>query len=553
MSLRVLVWLCCVLLAVAGAARANPALEGYSNHEQLQQRLSKLAGGRVQVTSLGQTRGKRDIFLVKVGSGEFDKKPAVLIVGDVAPSEVAGSELVVRMIEQLLDRAGKDEQVAKMLERRTFYFIPRPSPDAAEKCFAKPFREPAGNATPTDDDRDGKQGEDPPDDLNDDGWITMLRVEDVGGEFIPHPDDPRVMIRAELSKQERGKYKLLIEGRDNDGDEQLNEDAGDGVSFNRNFTFQYPAFKANAGRNAVSEAETRAVADFCFDHPNIAAVWTMTPEDNLLHPWKPDGAKDKAKIRTTILSDDAKYQDILASLFQKTRDAKGAPGSPDGEGSFSEWAYFHYGRGSLATRPWWIPPVEPKEGEKKSEEKRGADDLNALRYFAANNIDGFVDWKPIEHPDFPGQKVEVGSFKPFYRTHPPVAELDGIAAKFTDYLVQAEALAPKLALAKLKADSLGGGVVRLSVTIVNEGLLPTHLEMGEVSQQTYPLQLAWSVPEKSTWLQGSARSRLGRLAGNGGFVEKVSLVRLPEPLPKELKVRVYAPAVGSVEGSVDVK
>jgi hypothetical protein len=61
------------------------------------------------------------------------------------------------------------------------------------------------------------------------------------------------------------------------------------------------------------------------------------------------------------------------------------------------------------------------------------------------------------------------------------------------------------------------------------------------------------VPEKSTWLQGSARSRVARIAGNGGFVEKVLLVRLPEPLPKELKVRVYAPAVGSVEGAVDVK
>src|SRR5262245_31043719 len=101
---------CAILLGFfAAAALAHHALEGYSNYEQLQQRLSKLAGReRVQVTSLGQTRGKREIFLVTVGTKEFDQKPGVLVVGDVAPHEMAGSELVVRMIEQLLDRAGKD-------------------------------------------------------------------------------------------------------------------------------------------------------------------------------------------------------------------------------------------------------------------------------------------------------------------------------------------------------------------------------------------------------------------------------------------------------------
>jgi hypothetical protein len=547
------------LAAACGSAIANPALEGYSTFEAFRQRVEKLAAPNARVSSLGQTREKRDVLCITIGTGETEKHPATVIVGDVAPDEVIGSEIVVRMAEQLLARAAKDEAVAKLLEQRTFYFIPRPSPDAAERCFAKPFREPQGNGAPSDDDRDGKQGEDPPDDLNDDGWITMMRVEDVAGEYVVHPDDPRAMIRAELAKQERGKYKLLVEGRDNDGDEALNEDAGDGVSFNRNFTFQYPAFKTQAGPHQVSEPESRAVADFCFDHPNVAAVLTMTPEDNLLHPWKADGGKDKARIRTTILSDDAKYQDLLAQKYQKLRDGKGPPGSPDGEGSFSEWAYFHYGRWSWAARPWWIPPTEakPAEGEakeeKKSDEKRGAEDINALRYFDQQKIEGFVAWKAIEHPDFPGQTVEVGGFKPFYRAHPPIAEADALATKQVDFLLEAQALAPKMSLTKLKAESLGGGVVRVTATVVNEGFLPTHPEMGEVSQQIYPLQIAWDVPKETTWLQGSQRTRISRLAGQGGHVEKIWIVRMKEPLPKELSVSVAVPAVGSASATVTIK
>ena len=39
-----------------------------------------------------------------------------------------------------------------------------------------------------------------------------------------------------------------------------------------------------------------------------------------------------------------------AEQYRKLHGGKDAPGSPKGEGSFSEWAYFHYGRWSLAAR-----------------------------------------------------------------------------------------------------------------------------------------------------------------------------------------------------------
>ena len=550
--------LACWLLLVGIDVRANPALEGYANEAAFQERLKKLdESDLARVTSLGKTVGGREVSLITLGSGDIENRPAILIVGNVQAAQVVGSEAVLRMAERLVAQAATDDKIKRLLGERTLYLLPQPSPDATAKCFVGPFREPQGNATITDDDRDGERGEDPPEDLNGDGWITIMRIEDTAGEYIPHPDDPRVLIRAEPTKNERGKYRVLTEGRDNDGDEKWNEDAGDGVAFNRNFTFNYPAFKSGAGPNQVSEIETRAIADFCFDHPHISSVWTITPEDNLLQPWKADGAKDKARIRTTILSGDAAYQDYLAGLYQKLREPKGLPGSPGGEGSYSEWGYFHYGRWSYASRFWWIPPVEvkPAEGEKekKSEEKRGAEDLHALRYFAEQRIDGFVNWTPIEHPDFPGQKVEVGGFKPFYRTNPAVGLIDELVGKQVDFIVQVQSLAPKLTFNALKAQSLGGGVVRLTAKLQNDGYLPTMPEMGEVNGQAYPLQIAWSVPEKTIWLQGAARSRLPRLVGQGGQIERTWLLRLPEPVVKELRVKVYAPSVGSVDATVEVK
>lgn len=539
----------CILVFTATPALANPALEGYANYEALTNRVAAIGMREgAEARSLGKTREGRDIWLIAVGEGERDQKPGMLVVGDVMPGEVIGSEIVLRLAEQLLGRAQDDEAIRTLLAQRTFYFLPRPAPDAAERCFQKPYRESLGNGAPADDDRDFRDGEDPPDDLNGDGWITVMRVEDIAGEYIVHPADARVMIRADLAKQERGRYKLLVEGRDDDGDGQLNEDPGDGVSFNRNFTFQYPAFKPHAGPNAVSEAETRAVADFCFDHPNIAAVFTMSPEDNLLHPWKADPGKDKNRIRTTILSDDAKYQDVIAQKYQNLQEAKGAPGPSDGEGSFSKWAYFHYGRWSWAARAWWVPPTE---GEQKIDEKRGADDINALRYFDEHKIEGFVDWKVVEHPDFPDQKVEVGGFKPFFRTHPPIAEVDGLAKKQFDFPIETQQLAPRLALANLKAEALGGNVVRLSAAIVNEGFLPTHPEMGVVGQQVYAPQVVWKVPEKTQWLQGSRRSQLPRIAGEGGHVERTWLVRLPKEVT-EIEVQVGAPAIGQASATVTV-
>jgi hypothetical protein len=558
-------------LAMMGAAwlgsavplSANPALKGYSNYAALADRVEKLAKSElVEVASLGRTLGGREVFVLTIGTAPADEKPAILVVGNVHAPHLVGSELAMRLAEEVASRAEKDAAVKELLARYTIYVLPRPNPDGSERAWKAPFEERDGNDRASDDDRDGRTGEDPADDLDGDGWITSLRVADESGRYMPHPDDPRVLIEADPKKNERGAYLLLAEGRDNDGDGEFNEDASRGTSFNRNFTFRYKYLQSGTGPNAVSEIETRAAADFAFDHPNIAVVFTFTPEDNLFNPWKP--AAPQGTIRTNLVPADAPYVSWIAERYRQTVGGENAPSPPSGEGSFSEWAYFHYGRWSLAARGWWVPKfAAPAAGEaddapKPSGEKRGSDEINDLRWLARKKIDGFVDWRPIEHPDFPGQKVEVGGFKPFYRLNPPAGELAGLAAKHADFVLGLPELLGSVHIRAAKAERLGPGIFRVTADVVNRGYLPTMSDMGRTSRQHQVLQVALELPGGSTYLQGSPRRSIEPLAGGGGNAETTWIVRLPERAagddrPIEGKLRAWAPAVGRDEATVELK
>jgi len=255
--------------------------EGYLSFTEMEQRMSALAASPlVELESLGKTIEGRDIWLMRISEVASQEpaaevksyKPAFLILGNVHAPHLVGREITLRMAEKLVADAQTDQRIQQLLEKFTLYIIPAPSPDAAEKNFQPPFREVSGNARPTDDDRDFNSGEDPPVDLNGDGWITLIRVHDSLGTHRAHPSDPRVLIEVDRKANEPAAFRIFTEARDSDQDGKFGEDASDGVDFNRNFTFNYEFFGQGSGAHQVSEVETRAIADFAFDHPNIGLV-----------------------------------------------------------------------------------------------------------------------------------------------------------------------------------------------------------------------------------------------------------------------------------------
>lgn len=566
--------------ASASADDGRPSyLAGYADDAAFAAQMEALqADDAIKVRSLGESAGGRDVWLITLGRGDdVDEKPAIAIVGSIEGSHLLGSELTVRIAQQLAEDSREDDTLSSLLDRYTFYIVPRPDPDRSAKCFAKPMQTPVGNDRVTDDDRDFEQGEDPADDLNGDGFITQMRVEDETGDYIIDPADERVLIAADRKKNERGRYRLLTEGRDDDQDEQFNEDGSGGVAINHNFPHGYKPFQPHTGEHAAAESETRLLADFFFDHPNIAVVFTFAPENNLFSPWKP--SQDKERIRKTIFPADATLLELVASDYKKLHGGSDPPPAPTAHGSLSQWGYFQYGRWSLSSRGWWVPKTEaPKAEEAKTEEatenksedqpksdedkpaadkvdakaskkadddKRGADERNLLRWLKANELDGFVEWKAVEHPDFPGKTVEVGGFKPLVGLNPPAKELDDLAERHLQFIRKLPEYLPELAIIDAKAENLGGGLFRVTATAINRGYLPTMPEMGSVSGHNYPLQMSIELPKQAELLQGHARERLTRLEGGGGKTEKTWLVRFTAEAPAELQLKAWAPAVGT--------
>jgi len=252
---------CIIMLlpfSVGGALYGQAIPSKYHSFDEMTRAIRSLATAHsdvVKVESLGKTLKGRDIWVITLRKGDSDQPRAMLVVGGVEAVQIAGSEMALRFAENLATSYGKVDSVTKLLQTTTIYVIPRVSPDATESYFEKPIRERSTNFHATDDDRDGAVDEDDVDDVNKDGMITMMRVKDPRGEWMVHPEDGRLMKKADPAKGEKGSYLMYTEGIDNDKDEQWNEDAVGGVDFNRNFPFNYQFFTANAGVHQGSEIE----------------------------------------------------------------------------------------------------------------------------------------------------------------------------------------------------------------------------------------------------------------------------------------------------------
>ena len=230
----------------------------YLNHDALTRELRSLVSGSnsASMRSLGTSHEGRDIWLVEIGNPDgasLDSRPALLVVGNLSGDHLLGSALALETIRFLLTGGDSTANPDSVLSERVVYVVPRLNPDGAEAMFADVRYDRRRNGRAFDDDNDGRIDEDPPEDLNGDGLITVMRVADPSGDYMIHPDDARIMRRADRSKGESGAYAVYLEGRDTDGDGWVNEDGPGGVDIDRNFQHAYPYWERDAGPYMVSE------------------------------------------------------------------------------------------------------------------------------------------------------------------------------------------------------------------------------------------------------------------------------------------------------------
>lgn len=573
---------------------SRPALHSHAEMSQLLRSWSGEHADILRLASLARTREGRDVWLCEIGRGspeERSQRPAMLVVSGVEGNTLAGNENALGFIESLC--RSQAEEIQTLLNAVTIYVIPCLNPDAAERFFAAPQMEQNTNLTPFDQDHNGLVDEDGPDDLDQDGMITWVRVQDPKGKFIAHPGDGRILIEADPAKDEAGRWLYFEEGLDNDKDEKINEDRLGGINLNANFPFDYPFFGDESGLHPMSEAETRGLAEFIIAHPHIGLVFTYCGQGNLLKKPESGEKTPENKPQTKIRNEDSAFYEFLGDQYRERVGIKEAVETAAAKGTFADWMYFHRGRLSLTTPPWspgvalalkteatgagesgdkknekkeeineeikgneseskTVKPEKAAEtpapkSEDKKEEKRGKEEKGYLEWLDRNAPDYFVPWKAFPHPDYPGQEAEVGGFAPYAKVLPPRSVFDGLKEKNVQYLLWLAGKLPRIGIHEFKAKPLGPGVYELTVKVINTGYLPTILAHGERTGEVFPTRVEISLPKEAI-LAGEKKIRIGPLAGRGGMEEVKYVVQGKDG--QEVVVEVISALAGHARQSL---
>lgn len=506
-----------VLLLVGLALFSSSGIQAqsnYSDQKTLTDRLKKISQSHRSLTnlrSLAKSPNGNDVWLLTIGTGDVTTKPALAVIGGAEGSHILGTELTLEFAENLLSSSNSDS-IKNLLETTTFYVMPSINPDAAQQYFADLKFERGGNGTSTDDDRDGSFDEDGFDDLDRDGIITWMRVEDPTGKWMVSPEDSRVMVEADASKGEKGSHHVFSEGRDNDDDGKFNEDGIGGVNINMNFTFDFPYFQPGSGENTASQPEILAVLDFLYDEAgNTFAVFSFGPENNLSSPIKFNRGAVSKRVISGWYQDDVAINKLISESYNSITGTKGAPSGAPRQGDLFQWAYYHYGRYSFSTPGWWTPSVMDEKGKPKKFKNPQA---QFLAWADSNNQDVFVDWTEMNHPDFPGKKVEVGGTKPF-SSIPPYALVDSIGLAHTEFIIELAEMKPSISLENIVTETAGKNLTRITVDIYNSGTLPTASHVGTRTNWVRNILIDIELSNNLTLVSGAKRSYEDTIEGDG--------------------------------------
>ena len=314
----------------------------------------------VSISTIGFSKNGLPIQSIQIarnGTTPIDERAAILVVAGIDGGHLLGSEVAVDLAEQLL--AKEPSETADLLETHKLYIIPQVNPDVAHYYFASVQDGEQKNNRPTDDDHDGLLDEDGADDLNGDGFITMMRIPDLEkATHLANPDEPRLHIKPDALQGQAATFVLYTEGIDNDNDGKYNEDGLGGVDLNKNFMHGYEMHGDGAGPWQLSERESKALADFVLEHQEIAAIVVYGQHDTLSKPLTENG-KDKAGAPRNLDGGDVEIYKQVSERFNELTSLKNTT-QPNWDGSFVAWAYAQYGVPAFST-PLWSRPDPVKE------------------------------------------------------------------------------------------------------------------------------------------------------------------------------------------------
>lgn len=510
---RIIVPAVIALFAAAGAARAQE----YPDPVGIATELRSLAAdprADSKFEEIGRSVEGRPVLLASLaveGPAPAAERPRILVVAGLEADQRAGTAVAARLLPELRALAEKDEAAKTALAKVTVDVVPCANPDGLAALLAGPTREHRLNLRPADQDRDGLTDEDGPDDLDADGRIAWMRVPDPEGEWRASDEDPRLLVKADAAKGERGIWKLLPEGLDNDGDGEVNEDPPGGVDLDRNFAHGWKEHDPEAGTSCPSEPETRALIEHALRRRTLAAVVVLGRRDNVVKvPGKNEAGDGVAP--NGAHPDDLGWWNAVSTTWKDLLSGKQGEDDP-ADGAFHQWAYFQRGVPAFALKvfhrqdPAEIPPL-PSGKKPETEEAKWLSWSD--RELAGA---GFVPWKAFAHPTL--GDVEIGGFAPLAKTNPPAALLADLTARHAKAVADLAGRLPRLAWTGAKAIPLGGGVFEIKATLVNEGTFPALTAMARRTRALLPVRVTIGAAPEAV-LHGERLVRVEDLRGGGG-------------------------------------
>lgn len=570
-----LIGLCLTLLAAPASAQEA----GYLDHDGLTDALRSLVDGNsslARMSEIGRSAEGREIWLIEVANPDgtpVADRPAVLIAAQLEGSQHFGSMMALETLEYLLGEYASNPEVQAQLDRHVFYIVPRVNPDGAEAYFGETLIERRRNMRPYDDDNDARTDEDGGDDLNGDGYITVMRVPVAGGTYTTHADDPRFLVPNDPTEGTSGMYEVYWEGLDDDGDGFYNEDGVGGVDLNRNFQHVYPYWEADAGPHMVSEPESRALMDFTISHRNISAILTFGESDNLVTPISGqgrvasestldliafadesfDGIYDVGVVQTgfgfgfgfgrgggpggsgagggggqrpaeVVNPQDREYFRTVSDAYKETTGLTGTLQTRAPEGAFFQYGYFQFGVPSFSTPGWGVTEGSVEGGD--------AGIVEAVEAMGGN---AFVDWTPFDHPTLGA--VEIGGFVPYAASVPPVEHVEAMGAAHGAFATHLASLLPEVVIASTEVTDHGGGIFEISVEVENRGFFPTSTRHGVVSGSVDAVLVQLDHPTEDIVTGDAKSSTIAQLAGSGSREQFSWIIRGNPGAEVEILVR----------------
>ncbi len=282
--------------SVFAASKYNNVSEVQQMLKDLQQKSSNIA----RLHTIATSPGGEPVFVLEIGSN-LSGVPAIFVGANFEGKVPIATEGALRLAKMLIDSA-------QYTVSQKWYIMPQPNPDAAKGYFSGAKYERTVNDFEVNNDADEALNEDGFDDLNGDGFITQMRVKSPDGTHIVSKNDPRIMVRADAGKGERGEYKIYSEGIDNDGDGLFNEDGEGGINVGIAFPHLFPANNKEAGLWPGQTPEVYGILRFIFDRPEIAMVYTLGSTNFCLVP--PKGGR-KGDVNTDRIKLPGRYARML--------------------------------------------------------------------------------------------------------------------------------------------------------------------------------------------------------------------------------------------------